>query len=170
MTTSHHYAIEPDDADTELVSVGAADAEIEDCGDEAAPTACRPLLDNLRFANEDVHSLRNLLQEARGASYNGRNIAAVRSFNIAFYWVITVPVLTVAFFLLWAFVLRPHRAVTALVIAFFLGPFLNALVGFAVPDGLDVTTWSTSNWQWAGGIALVLVVATAVALLGERRR
>jgi hypothetical protein len=163
---SHHQFVVPDD------SRAAADSRADEDGVPPQETAGvrHRLFDDLRFVNEDMASLRNLLRFARTATYNMSHLAPVRAANIAFFWIVTAPVLTVAFFLLWAFAVRLHRALTVAVIIGVLGPFANRLLDWLVPDGLDVTTWSATTWSWVGGGLLMFGVATAIALAGERRR
>ncbi|MHA6631861.1 hypothetical protein ACU61A_41065 [Pseudonocardia sichuanensis] len=131
-----------------------------------------PLVHNLRFVNESLGSLRELLRFAREAHYNMSHIPLVRAFHIAFFWLVTTPVLSVGLFLLWAFAVRLHRALTAAVLALVLAPAARTIpvVGWLVPEWLVVTTWSATTWQWAGGGLLVFGVGVALVLAGERRR
>lgn len=130
------------------------------------------LIDDLRFVNEPVASLRDLLRFAREASYNMSHIPLVRAANIAFFWLFTTPILVTVLFLLWAFVVRLHRALTAAAITLVIAPAAHAIpaIGWLVPEWMVVTTWSTTAWSVAGGALLVFAVGTAVALAGERRR
>lgn len=141
-------------------------------GDDEDTVPRYRLIDDLRFVNEPVASLRELLRFAREASYNMAHIPLVRAFHIAFFWLFTAPILTAVLFLLWAFVVRLHRALTAAVLTLVIAPVVRTIpvIGWLIPEWLVVTTWSATTWQWAGGGLLVFAGGTAIALAGERRR
>lgn len=157
--------------------IGSADDSADDSADGTADADAagrpagerRPLLDNLRFVNEDIASLRKLLLFARTAHYNLDHIQLVRGANMAFFWCFTAPLLTAAFFLIWAYCLRLHRALTAWGITLVAATALNPLADWLVPDGLDLTTWWPTGWQWFAGGACVFLVASALAPRIEQR-
>ena len=131
-----------------------------------------PVLMNLRFVNEGLDSLRDMLRFAREANYNMSHIPFVRAGHVAFFWVVTFPVLSLTLFLLWAFAVRLHRALTAALIMLVGAMGANRLpaLRWLVPDWLDATTWTGATWRWVGAALLVWAIASAIALLGERRR
>jgi hypothetical protein len=123
-----------------------------------------------RFVHERVDSLRDLLVAARTATYTGCHLRVVRAGNEAFYWLVTVPVLTVVFPLIWTFALSLHRALTAWFLIVVVAPFVNPHVDWLVLDGLDVSTWSFTTRAVVGTGALVFLATTAIAAVAERRR
>ena len=154
----HHIAIASDERRADVVRIGSADA------DEERPARRRyPLIHGLRFWNEEIR-LRDLLRIVREGEYNLAHIPVVRAANTAFFWLVTAPVVTIAFFLLWAFAISFHRAITIA------GVVLVAAQAVPVVPWLVASTWPAAVGQWAGGAALVFGVGTAIAAAVERHR
>jgi hypothetical protein len=129
-------------------------------------------VDELRFVDKPLGSLRELLEFAREWHYNMSHVPLVRSANIAFFWLVTVTILPAVWFLCWTFVVRLHRALTAAVIVLVLSPFVRTLpvIGWLVPDWLVLTAWSATTWRVAGVAVGLFMVGTAIALVRGRRR
>ena len=158
-----------------LVPVDPARARFDDAADGPVPVGkgrrlTGTLTGRLRFVNDDVSALNTQLRFAWDSSYNMRHVPVVRAANVAFFFLVTAPVLTIVFFLLWAFAVLLHRALTGVAIIVLTAPFANQLWPWLVPDVLDVTTWTRNAWQLVGIAVLVFGVATAIALAAGRRR
>jgi hypothetical protein len=124
-------------------------------------------VENLRFVNMKDKSLREVLHYARNAEDNLSHILAVYSFRVAFFYWVTVPVLSSIEFMKWIHV-RPHRAVIFW-LGFFTGAhFLNRVADWLVPDWLDAGTWSPMTWAWIAGGAFVLLLATVITYVRNR--
>ena len=94
---------------------------------------------------------------------------SVRAFHLAFFWIVTVPVLIVVWPILWTFVLRLHRSVTAWGLVLVCAPFVNRWADWLVWDGFDVSAWSATTWQWVSGFLLLLSLTAGAILWNERR-
>lgn len=123
--------------------------------------------DGLRFANMQNKSLREVLRFARDGEDNLSDLLAYYSFKVAFFYWVTVPVLTVAEFAKWVHV-RPHRFLFFWAGVFLGAGVLNRFADGLVPDVLDVSTWSAITWVWPAGGAFVLLVATGVTYARNR--
>jgi hypothetical protein len=160
---THHIVVPNDErgADerrADVVRVGGAEA------DAAGPARRRyPVTGSLRFWNEEIR-LRDLLHIVRQGDYNMSHILVVRAANIAFFWLVTAPVVTAAFCFLWAFAVSLHRALTIAVVG------LVAAQAVPIVSWLLVSTWSATTWQWVGGATLVFGVGTAIVAAVERQR
>jgi hypothetical protein len=155
---THHIVVPEGGGRTDVVRIGSADAD-----EDRSARRRYPLIHGLRFWNEEIR-LRDLLHIVREGQYNLAHIPVVRAANTAFFWLVTAPVVTIAFLLLWAFAISFHRAVTIT------GVVLVAAQAVPVVPWLVLSTWPPAVWQWAGGAALVFGVGTAIAAAVERHR
>lgn len=115
----------------------------------------------LRFANMRNKSLAEVLQFARDGEDNLSHFLAYYAFKVAFFYWVTVPVLSVVEYVKWVHV-RPHRFMFVWFSFFLAAGVLNRFADGLVPDGLDVSTWSPITWAWIAGAAFVLLLATVV--------
>ncbi len=123
--------------------------------------------DDLRFVNLPLGSLRQVLWTARRGDFNLAHIPAIRSANIAFFYLVTAPTLIVARLHEWVHV-RLHRAITTWAIVLVCAHFLNRLLGWPVLAWFDPWAWSATAWQVAAAAAFVFVLATVVVYLRGR--
>lgn len=161
----------------EFVVPGPVD--VERSGDERsgaalagrAAEAALSSVGNLRFVNQPIGSLKDLLRDARHCHFNLSHHDAGRALHLAFFILVTVLFLIPIWPLLWVFVLRLHRAVTAWSLALICAPFLNSLADGLVWDGFDMTTWSPTTWQLVcGGLLVFLLTALGIYLRNAPRR
>lgn len=154
-----HHIVVPHSGDRgDVVRIGST-------GTDADRSARRryPVISSVRFWNEEIR-LRDLLRIVREGDYNMAHIPVVRAANTAFFWLVTAPVVTIVFLLLWAFAVSLHRAVTIA------GVLLIGAQAAPVVPWLLVSTWPPAVWQLVGGAAVVFGVGTAIAAAVDRHR
>lgn len=129
--------------------------------------AAEQAVSGFRFVDLRSGSLREILRLARRAEYNLGHIPAVRCANQAFFYLVTVPVLALAWLGEWVHV-RMHRALAVWGVVLVFTHYLNRIADWLIPDILDLGTWSATMWQIVGGWAILFVIFTFVIYLRGR--
>lgn len=125
--------------------------------------------EGLRFVNLRNHTLAETLNYAWHAQSNLTHIPLFRAMNVAFFFLVTAPLLIVARYLEWVH-LRLHRALAVWGLVLVVAHFLNRLVDGFVPDLLDAGTWSATTWTWVAAGGFMFAATTVGVLIWGRRR
>jgi hypothetical protein len=102
--------------------------------------------------------------------FNFSHIPIVRAMAIAFYYLVTVPILTALWAVVWTYFLRFYRAIWTWPATLVVAMFLNRIADGLVPDALDPLAWPTTTRVVFAAGTFVLLVAALGVLRWERIR